>query len=72
VKSASAALSASKARKIAEAKNARDGITDKVYEVKNLVGATVWVAVTNARGDRGAPAVRAERRSSVPHGSPDS
>jgi hypothetical protein len=52
VKSASAALSASKARKIAEAKNARDGITDKVYEVKNLVGATVWVAVTNSRGDK--------------------
>lgn len=52
VKSASTALIASKARKIAEAKNAREGITDKVYEVKNLVGATVWVAVTNARGEK--------------------
>jgi hypothetical protein len=52
VKSASAALSASKARKIAEAKNARDGINEPVHEVKSLIGATVWVSVTDSRGDK--------------------
>jgi hypothetical protein len=52
VKSASTALSTSKARKIAEAKNARDGINEPVFEVKNLIGATIWVSVTDSRGDK--------------------
>lgn len=52
IKEGTAALIASRSKQVAEAKNARDGVSDKVYEVKSLVAATVFVNVTDGRGEK--------------------
>ena len=52
VEDAKAALIASSQKRMTERKNAGAGMTDEVYEVKNLIGAMIFVAVTDARGQK--------------------
>jgi hypothetical protein len=52
VADAKAALVASAQKNVTLRKNAGQGLKDEVYEVKNLLGATIFVAVSNARGEK--------------------
>lgn len=52
VEVAKAALVASAQKNVTLRKNAGQGMKDEVYEVKNLLGATIFVGVSNARGEK--------------------
>lgn len=52
VEVAKAALVTSAQKNVTLRKNAGQGMKDEVYEVKNLLGATIFVAVSNARGEK--------------------
>src|SRR4051812_13050987 len=52
VEDAKAALVASSQKKVTQRRNAGQGLKDEVFEVKSLLGATVFVAVSDARGEK--------------------
>lgn len=52
VEEVKAALVANAQKSVTQRKNAGQGMKDPVYEVKNLIGATIFVAVSNARGEK--------------------